>query len=228
MENKAAFVPDPQSTGPDKPFILSYLGMRQIAGWVGVILPFAVALGNWPCRHGLEDSISAYYFTRMVGWFAGSLWVIGFFMASCRGYDKWDELSGRLAGFFALGVALLPMNIYKIDYGWVKYRGYLHWICAALLFFVLALMSLLLFTRSDATQPTPKKLRRNRFYRVCGWIILACIALIGVYSLLEYIDCALYKQISYYKPVFCLEAGAVVSFGISWLVKGETFSFIRD
>ncbi len=114
---KVTFVPDPQSTSPEKPFILSYLGMRQIDGWVGVILPVAVALGNWPCSHALEGSISAYYFTRMVGWFAGSLWVIGFFMVSCRGYDKWDELSGRLAGIFALGVALIPMNIREVKEG---------------------------------------------------------------------------------------------------------------
>ena len=221
---KATFVPDPQSTGPEKPFILSYLGMRQIAGWVGVILPVAVALGNWSHSHGLEGSISAYYFTRMVGWFTGSLWVIGFFMVSCRGYDKWDELSGRLAGIFALGVALIPMNICEVKEGWVLYRGWLHWTCAALLFIVLALTSLLLFTRSDTPQPTAKKTTRNTFYRVCGWAILACIALIGVLKIAP----ALATHVDPYKPVFWLEAGAVVSFGISWLVKGETFSFIRD
>jgi len=56
------FVPDPQAGGNEKPYILSYLGMRQLAGWVGFALPFAVALGNVP--HALEGSISAYYFTR--------------------------------------------------------------------------------------------------------------------------------------------------------------------
>ena len=221
---KATFVPDPQSTGTEKPFILSYLGMRETAGWVGVILPVAVALGNWPCSHGLEGSISAYYFTRMGAWFAGSLWVIGFFMVSCRGYDKWDERSGRLAGIFALGVALLPMNIHGIKHGWVLYRGWLHWTCAALLFVVLALTSLLLFTRSDTPEPTGKKARRNAFYRACGWAILACIVSIGVLNIAP----TLAARIDGYKPVFWLEAGAVVSFGISWLVKGETFSFIRD
>jgi hypothetical protein len=226
--DKATFVPDPQSADPDRPLILSYLGMRQVAGWVGVILPFAVALGNWPVTGRLEGSISAYYFTRMVAWFAGSLWVIGFFMASCRGYDKWDELSGRLSGLFALGVALLPMNIAGIDHGWVKYRGWLHWTCAALLFLVLALTSLLLFTKSNAPNRSPKKLRRNSCYKVCGWSILICIALIGAYNLLDKIDHALYSQIGSYEPVFWLEAIAVISFGIAWLIKGETFAFIRD
>lgn len=225
--SKARFVPDPQSSGNQQPYILSYLGMRELAGWVGVILPLAVALGNWPGHYRLEGSISAYYFTRMGAWFAGSLWVIGFFMVSCRGYDKWDELSGRLSGFFALGVALIPMNIHEIDHGWVKYRGWLHWTCAALLFFVLALTSLLLFTKSSSDVPTPRKLLRNTFYKVCGWSILICIALIGVYGLMKHFDPQLYDQLGIYKPVFWLEAIAVVSFGVAWLVKGETFEFLR-
>ena len=225
---KNRFVPDPQATGNDRPLILSYLGIREVAGWVGLILPFAIAIGNWPVSGRLEGSMSAYYFTRMGAWFAGSLWVIGFFMVSCRGYDKWDELSGRLAGCFALGVALLPMNIHEINHGWVQLRGWLHWTCAALLFIVFALTSLFLFTKSDATKLTAKKQLRNTCYRVCGWAILICIALIGVYGLLNHFDSDLYHRIGQYDPVFWLEAGAVISFGVSWLVKGESFSFLRD
>jgi hypothetical protein len=225
------FVPDPQAGGNEQPFILSYLGMRQVAGWVGFVLPFALALGNLP--HALEGSISAYYFTRMGAWFAGSLWVIGFFMVCCRGYIRqgetpWDEIAGRSAGVFALGVALIPMNICGVDSGWVEYRGWLHWTCAALLFIVLALMCLRLFTKTDATNPTPKKLRRNKYYIACGYTILACIALIGVDSLLRHFHSSLPARLDCYHPIFWLEASAVWAFAIAWLVKGETFSFIRD
>lgn len=222
------FVRDAEAGGKEQPFILSYLGMRQVAGWVGLILPFAVALGNWPCSHVLESSISAYYFTRMGAWFAGSLWVIGFFMVSCRGYDKWDERAGRFAGVFALGVALIPMNICEVTFGWVKYRGWLHWTCAALLFIDLALTCLLLFTKTGADNPTPKKLRRNQCYVACGYTIFACIALIGVDSLLRNFGSPLAARLEYYKPVFWLESGSVWAFAVAWLVKGETFSFIRD
>ena len=227
-----SFVPDPQAGGNEKPFILSYLGLRQVTGWVGFILPFAVALGNWPHSHALEGSISAYYFTCTGAWFVGSLWVIGFFMVSCRGFDKWDERAGWFAGVFALGVALLPMNIRGVTSGWVEYRGWLHWTCAALLFFVLALMCLCLFTKTNpgadaAAQRTPKKLRRNKFYVACGWIILACIALIGVDSLLRRCDPSLAATLDAYKPIFWLESGSVWAFAVAWLVKGETFSFIR-
>jgi hypothetical protein len=227
------FVPDAEAGGNERPFILSYLGMRQMAGWVGFILPFAVALGNWPHGHALESSISAYYFTYMGAWFAGSLCVIGFFMVSCRGYDKWDERAGRFAGVFALGVALIPMNICEVKFGWVRYRGWLHWTCAALLFIVLALTCLCLFTKTNAgadaaAKRTPKKLRRNKFYVACGCTIFACIALIGVDSLLGHFYSSLAARLDCYKPVFWLESGSVWAFAIAWLVKGETFSFIRD
>ncbi len=220
------FVTDPAAGGNQKPYILSYLGMRELAGWVGLVLPFAVALGNLP--HALEGSISAYYFTRMGAWFVGSLSVIGFFMVSARGYDKRDERAGRLAGVFSLGVALIPMNYCDVRSGWVMYRGWLHWTCAALLFIVLARMCLKLFIKTDAPKPTPKKLLRNKFYVVCGRAILVCIALIGAYSLLKHLDSPLAARLGCYKPIFWLEAGCVWAFAIAWLVKGEAFWFIRD
>jgi hypothetical protein len=63
---------------------------------------------------------------------------------------------------------------------------------------------------------TPKKLQRNRVYTVCGYTILWCIVLLAVNALL-----LRGSAIERLNPVFWLEATAVVSFGISWLVKGE-------
>lgn len=64
---------------------------------------------------------------------------------------------------------------------------------------------------------TPQKLQRNAVYMACGNIILACITLIALNALLlrgTFVE-RLY-------PVFWLESTAVLSFGISWLIKGET------
>ncbi|MDQ1388991.1 MAG: hypothetical protein QOF56_2445, partial [Acidobacteriaceae bacterium] len=41
-------------------------------------------------------------------------------------------------------------------------------------------------------------------------------------------DSSLAARLGCYKPEFWLESGSVLSFAIAWLVKGETFSFIRD
>ena len=54
-------------------------------------------------------------------------------------------------------------------------------------------------------------------YRVCGCVMLACIALVGIVGLLPNKTFA-----DQFNPVFWLESTAVVAFGVSWLTKGET------
>jgi hypothetical protein len=97
--------------------------------------------------------------------------------------------------------------------------GVIHFIFSGLFFITLAYFSLGLFTKTDPTRtPTPQKLMRNRVYVVCGYTILAAIALIAIYIVLPSEIRTYLDQI---KPVFWLESIAVVAFGISWLVKGE-------
>ena len=90
--------------------LISYLSLRKAVGIIGVSLPVVLLLGNWlvfGCTR-LEDSISYYYYSGMRGVLVGSLWAIGVFLLSYRGYDTRDQMAGRLACFFALGVALFP------------------------------------------------------------------------------------------------------------------------
>jgi len=79
---------------------------------------------------------------------------------------------------------------------------------------------LFLFTKSG-DRITPRKRTRNGIYKVCGAIMLACIALIGLYY--WWLDDTLLSAL---KPVFWLESIALWAFGISWFVKGETL--LRD
>ena len=60
-----------------------------------------------------------------------------------------------------------PSAIFR-GWGTVKPTPDRHPTCAALLFIVLALMCLKLFTQTDAANPTPRKLRRNKCYVACG------------------------------------------------------------
>ena len=87
---------------------------------------------------------------------------------------------------------------------------------AALLFLTLSYFALFLFTKSGG-DPTPAKLVRNRIYRFCGVVMLACIAGIGIYH--AFLD---HTALSRLNPVFWLETFALWSFGISWFIKGET------
>jgi hypothetical protein len=84
-------------------------------------------------------------------------------------------------------------------------------------FLALAGYSFFIFTKTDPSTPmTPEKRKRNVLYRVSGILIVVCMALIAVVNLVPT------GAIANLQPVFWLETVASVSFGLSWLVKGET------
>jgi hypothetical protein len=214
--------------------LISYLALRKAVGVIGIALPVVLVLGNWQLFHSqaFEDSISYYYYTGMRGVLVGSLWAIGIFLMSYRGYQRRDEIAGRLACVFALGVALFPTaretgtcdigHLFRLDHGGCDAAhiiSFFHATCAALLFTTLAYFSLFLFTETHPGREqdmTRRKRERNVVYYVCGWIIVASI--ISILTLHEGLHISQFGRL----PVlFSLESVAVIAFGASWLVKGE-------
>ena len=137
---------------------------------------------------------------------------------SCRGYDRKDEIAGYLACVFAIGVAFFPTTPCMRPTSGHDLIGILHLTFAALLFLTLAYFSLVLFTKTDPMKiPTRQKRQRNAVYRICGYTILVCIFLIVVGKLP-----GIETHVEWLTPVFWLESIAVLAFGVSWLIKGET------
>ena len=64
---------------------------------------------------------------------------------------------------------------------------------------------------------TKEKKKRNLVYIVCGCIILFSILCIIVYTLVLQ-----NTFIANLKPILVFETLSLISFGTSWLVKGET------
>jgi hypothetical protein len=209
-----------QQTGPQDPLVRSYLTLRKAVGIIGCALPIVLAFGLMILKgFGIQDSISAYYYTEMRNVFVGSLCAIGIFLMSCRGYDRKDENAGICACVFAIGVALFPMAPEGTSTPVEKWIGWAHWTFAALLFLTLAYFCLKLFTKTAADgAPTLQKLQRNRVYRFCGGAILVSIALIPLVT-----HTALKDLIQCPTAEFWLESLAVEAFGFAWLIKGETF-----
>ncbi len=200
--------------------VISYLILRRAIGTLGILFPFILAIGGIIVfKTGLQDSISGYYHTRMQDVFVGILCAIGLFLFSYKGHEKEDDIFGHLACLFAVGVAWFPMAPTDDPVGIVWLVGLLHWVFAACLFLTFAYFSLVLFVKSDQKEMKQPKRARNHVYRICGTIILVAIALIAAEALLPE---GTQKALSVYRPVFWLEAIAVVTFGFSWLVKGGT------
>lgn len=198
--------------------MIGYMTLRKAVGLLGTSLPFVLSLGALLLFDtGIQPSISSYYHTGMGDVFVGILCAIGVFMLSYRGYERQDGVAGDLACVFAVGTALFPTTP-RGDLT-LDAIGALHLVFAALFFLTLAYFSLFLFTKTDPTKtPTRRKIQRNQVYRVCGYTLVASIALI---FLLTFLPSEIKRALSPYNPVYWLESLAVVAFGISWLTKGE-------
>ena len=208
---------------------------RMIIGLLGMLLPLVLALGGWffydrgGFFQALATSISAYYHfgEAAVGYhpamrdvFVGVLFLIGLSLIYYRGYEKREEkmsdnLVANIAGFSAIAVALVPT---KDELGMSDdITGVFHMVFAALFFLSLAWFCWAIFTRTGTSEMTAGKRKRNRIYKLCAKIILVAMVLIGLMHLpfFEEFEKA-------YKPIFWLEAFAVITFGISWRIKANT------
>jgi hypothetical protein len=191
----------------------SYLALRKAVGWIGLLLPFTMMTGVCLLfdEEIIQSSISDYYYTGMRDVFVGAICAIALFLFFYRGYDKWDNWTGNLAGFFAIGIAWFPTT----EAGPENIIGIIHFICATMFFLILAGFSLFLFTRKGS-YPTRRKLRRNMIYIICGSVMIACLIAIMIYYIIIHDD----KSGSDF--VFWAETVALIAFGVSWLTKGGT------
>lgn len=208
--------------------VLSYLTVRKLIGVLGFFLPLILVLGSiivGTCCE-IQQSISNYH-TIMRDVFIGYMCALSIFLLSYKGYDLTDCIVSALAGIFGLILALLPTT-FKIppipcniqcDLTISGIIGTIHLIAAGLFLLSLAFFSYFLFTKGEI-HPTPQKLIRNKIYRISGLVIATCVLILIIYFALPDPLVASLKPL---KPVFWLEAIAVMAFGFAWLVKGEVF-----
>ncbi len=213
------------NTDSDPGLIISFLTMRRIIGILGIGLPVIVVAGGF-IQNGfvLRSSISSYYYTNMRDFLVGLLSCVGLFLISYKGYERIDHVTSDISGILALGVAFFPtstcdsginrVGIFQLNN---NISFYFHLIFASLFFLSLAFISIFLFTKHESNMLTKEKKKRNLVYIVCGCIILFSILCIMIYSLVLQ-----NTFMAAYKPVLVFESLALISFGTSWLVKGET------
>jgi hypothetical protein len=206
------------SSNPQYPYVLSYLGLRRCIGIIGITLPFVLIFGKWFFESpGILPSISAYYYSVMRDVFVGSLCAAGVFLLSYR-FDLASDLTGDLAGIAAIGSAFFPTSPTTGATDHQIMIGIAHSVFSALFFASLAFFALVLFPRLDpGKQLTPQKQTRNTIYRLCGVIILLCIAL-SLGDLFLHTN----QQLQALNPGFWLETIAILAFGVAWFIKGET------
>jgi TctA family transporter len=222
----------PRSTSTN-PVVLSYYTMLRMVGLLALALPIALATGSilagllisGHLPHPLlQRSISDYYYTPMRDLYVGSLCAIAAFLASSRGYDLRDEITGYLAGVCAVGVACFPSFNPRstLFTHWEFAFGLVHTVFAALMYLTLAYICIFLFRKSSPQKTfTRRKQDRNRIYVASGIIMVACMIAMVSLTMLTTIE---RRHPS--RWLFWCESSALCAFGIAWLTKGE--GFMRD
>lgn len=211
--------------------VLSFLAVRRAIGLLGLFLPLALIAYGLASTEGIRGSLSAYYYSPMREIFVGTLCAQAVFLWSYEGYRPvgggWltDRNLSRAAALGAAGIALWPTSpesgaevasctLTQCLMG-LQGARLVHYAAAALFFGAMALTFIALFTRGDASEPM--KQGANRIYRVCGFTIIAALALIG---LLQFT--ALGARFEPWSPVFWLETLASFAIATSWTVKGKS------
>jgi len=207
--------------------IVSYKALRRLIGIMGILLPIINILGGCLiAKLPIQQSISMYYYTNMRDFFVGLMFVVSLFLITYKGYNTLDLITSIITGAAGLGVAIFPcfsemyigqkVGIFQLS---PETSFIVHLTCAALFFVLLAFTSVFLFTRKhkDSNLVTPQKKIRNIIYVVCGILMLACVLgmLLSILILTK-------EQRYDSKIILILESIALFSFGVSWLVKGET------
>ncbi|MEW4925493.1 DUF998 domain-containing protein [Algibacter sp. 2305UL17-15] len=209
--------------------LISYNLLRKTIGCLAFFLPIVLGIGGifYAGCDFIENSISDYYHTEMRNILVGTLCAVAMFMFAYRGPDKYHTYAGNIACFSAVCVAFFPTSVDDVSScstdciayaGWI---GITHLIAALIFFGVLIYFSLKLFpAKNDKTEHASHQSHlRDRIYLISGYVMIACVALIILYFLID----EKYPGLEKYKPVFILELIALWAFGISWLTKGQFF-----
>lgn len=203
-----------------------YLRIRNLCGLLGIILPWLALFSAGIADHPSEDwwwSLSATYYLSPA--LVGVLVPACIVLISYIGYDTLDNLITSLAGTFGLGIVLFPCKVSWITEGTpvgffqlpVETSHIIHVVCSALFFITIAMNSIFQFTRTKGVF-TDRKRIRNIIYRVCGYGMLALLAILAIMRLI--------KAPGYFAMI--IEIVLLLLFGIAWLVKGQAFPFLND
>ena len=201
--------------------IVSYLTLRRWIGILAIAFPLLIILVDFA---PMQTSISAYYWTHSGDIFVSILVMMGLFLLSYHGYDKRDDWITGIAGGAMIIVAFFPCehgehfisHPYIAWYLTIGVTKIFHYIFAVITFGLMGVMSMFQFTQTKSNMTTNKK-KRNRVYRICGWVIFGALAAAAIVQIIP----GLRKATDVVRLWYWLEALMIWAFGISWLVKGE-------
>jgi hypothetical protein len=202
------------ATFQNAPVIDNHTG-KFIVGVIAITLPVFTYYLALPER---LDSISASYWASG-DWprniFVGFLFAVGAFLLAYNGYSRLQMKLSKLAGFAAVGIAMFPCGCG----GHPQIIPGVHYVCAAIMFGVLAFFCYVFLIRAWA-KPTIQARIRAMVYALCGLAMVTAIVAIGI----DAVTGVLSQQFPSF--TFWAETTALVAFGIAWLTASRILPLI--
>jgi uncharacterized membrane protein len=207
--------------------------LRQVLGILGICLPILSLIFSFFGFHYLNQpifirNISATHYHNSYLFFEGILLSVGIFLLIYNGYDIKDKVITIIAGIGAIITCFFPctdfLNSFNSPWNFLmmptNITNILHIIGAVTFFACLFFMQVFQFTKTSGKE-TREKIIRNRLYIICGWItLLAVIICTPLNTLLLYLGINI--SLGPIGLEYFGETISLWSFGIAWLVKGET------
>ena len=177
--------------------------MCLVFGWFGEIRGI-----NY---EGWWHSISATYYSNAKWCMIGALSLCSFFLITYKGHDLGDRIYTLVAAVSAWLVVVFPCAAAPLKYVGlfacpIKVSDSIHMVAAVALFGCFALMTLKQFTKGNHK-------RRNTIYRICGWTMLAFMAIVGL---------GFFFNAPGYTVMIC-ETGMLWAFSVAWIIKSGVF-----
>jgi len=246
--------------------------------WVGIVAFFMPVLLYYSNRTAecFRDSISHTYYTPFWGDVLVALSAfVGLSLLFYRGQSKAERILAMVAGVSAVVVAIIPATGTGCEMSYAPsrifmhtnsdvlvskafspgaYYSIIHGIAAGVLFLILTIFSLFVFTAIDPANEYQSALDnrnkriRNRIYKITGYIMLCTLILLAANKFLGFPDCdsfdplkgigkigrvceaddKIFKSLVWDKLnlTFYFEWAALASFGVAWFVKGRGGGFL--
>ena len=195
--------------------VFDYRALRLLVGLIAFTLPFVVSI----LSSSTLSSISASYHTNARDAFVGMLFVVSAFLWAYNGHSTQETWASKGAALAAILVAVFPTACEICE---TSIISIIHYSAAVILFSSLAYFCFGPFRKNTKGQGG-KKGRRSKIYLTCGWIMVACMVIIGIAELLISDEIIKALNVTYWG-----EAVALAAFGIAWIVAGKYFSLFTD
>ena len=199
-------------------FLSTYFNLRIGIAVIALCFPFILWVGGTIQQIGIQDSMSAYYHATNDGrsmrdLFVGILFAIGVFLYLYKGYSTKENVLLNMAGIFAIGIALFPM---EWGCGDECKKVSVHGVSAISLFVSIALVSI--FCASDTLHYLKNEKLEARFRR--GYYTLGVCMVLS--PLAAFLLAVVFRKLQGY--TFIAEATGIAVFAIYWAVKSLELS----